>query len=329
MDILSNIWKKKWYILGAEVLCIILYGLYLLVNYSGISSSFTGDELSVRKTTGEVTQSNYFDKSFGDESIIVSPNIQLDKGVYVFTVNYTATEYVKAGIAYVMPRDNKKIIFEVPLSSTKEKITYQFVADEACQVYSYARLTGDAGEDTYAIIDSVEVVQKNISVIREIAILAAFFFLLNAFLVFCLYYKRLSSNKEKIIAIGLLLLTFVINIPLYQELVVDCIDLPFHLMRIEGLYEGLMGGQFPVKLQPGWLNGYGYAVSVFYGDILLYFPAFLRVLGFTLSEVFKAYAFCINIATVLVAYYCFQNIFNIMIIRKFRNKTIYDTERKI
>ena len=46
-------------------------------------------------------------------------------------------------------------------------------------------------------------------------------------------------------------------------------DLGFHLMRIEGIAEGLENGVFPVKMQGLWMEGYGYPVSVYYGDFLL------------------------------------------------------------
>ena len=66
--------------------------------------------------------------------------------------------------------------------------------------------------------------------------------------------------------------------------------------------------QFPVRIQPGWLDGYGYVVSVFYGDIFMYFPAFLRVVGFSLEEAYKTYLGIVNIATVFISFYAFKKI---------------------
>mgnify|MGYP001132233632 FL=1 len=85
-------------------------------------------------------------------------------------------------------------------------------------------------------------------------------------------------------------------------------DLVFHLQRIEGLYRGLLAGQFPVKIQPEWLNGYGYASSVFYGDIFLYFPAVLRIVGFTLQDAYKCYSEVVHIANVFISFYAFKKI---------------------
>lgn len=86
-------------------------------------------------------------------------------------------------------------------------------------------------------------------------------------------------------------------------------DMFFHLMRIEGLSEGILSGQFPVRIQPGWYNGYGYACSVFYGDILLLFPALLHMAGVPLQAAYKIYIIAANIATFFVAFYSFKGIF--------------------
>ncbi|MDD4849231.1 MAG: hypothetical protein PHO10_00875 [Gemmiger sp.] len=86
-------------------------------------------------------------------------------------------------------------------------------------------------------------------------------------------------------------------------------DLTFHLNRIEGLAQGLAAGQFPVFIQPHWFGGQGYPVSVFYGDILLYFPALLRAVGLPLHSAYHAYLIAINLGTVAVAWWAFRHIF--------------------
>jgi len=85
-------------------------------------------------------------------------------------------------------------------------------------------------------------------------------------------------------------------------------DIVYHLFRIEGLREGLAAGQFPVKVQPLWMNGYGYASSVFYGDILLLLPALMRMIGFTVTTSYGAYVIFINFLTALFAYFAFKKI---------------------
>ena len=50
------------------------------------------------------------------------------------------------------------------------------------------------------------------------------------------------------------------------------------------------------------MEGYGYPISVYYGDILLYIPALLRLMGFSVTQCFKFYILMINIGTVVCSY---------------------------
>ena len=85
-------------------------------------------------------------------------------------------------------------------------------------------------------------------------------------------------------------------------------DLNFHLMRIEGLKDGLLSGAFPVKIQPTWCNNNGYAVGIFYGDLFLYIPAMFRILGVPSNTAYKLYLFLINILTVIISYISFKKL---------------------
>ncbi|WP_026526199.1 glycosyltransferase family 39 protein [Butyrivibrio sp. VCD2006] len=85
-------------------------------------------------------------------------------------------------------------------------------------------------------------------------------------------------------------------------------DLPFHLRRIAGITEGLKFGEFPVKMQHYWFNNYGYPVGVMYGDVLLYIPAVLHLLGMPLWMAYMWYFVLIQLVTALTAYLCFKYI---------------------
>lgn len=115
------------------------------------------------------------------------------------------------------------------------------------------------------------------------------------------------KNKKSI----LLYIIFIIaaSIPLMNDFLIRGHDIYFHLMRIEGLAQGMQNGQFPVKIQPVWYDDYGYAVSVFYGDLFVYLAAFLRLFGFSLQNAYKGYLVFCNIATISIAGYSFGKIF--------------------
>ncbi len=85
-------------------------------------------------------------------------------------------------------------------------------------------------------------------------------------------------------------------------------DLEFHLLQIEGIFNGLKAGMFPVRIQPSWIAGYGYPLSVCYGDLFLYFPALLRFIGFSLTDVYKAFVFGITCLTAVLSYRAFLRV---------------------
>lgn len=86
-------------------------------------------------------------------------------------------------------------------------------------------------------------------------------------------------------------------------------DLLFHLQRIEGIRQDVSFRNLPVRMQSGWMNGYGYPVSILYGDIFLYIGAVFRKLGFSVMTSFRLFMLIVNTATVVIAYFSFR-VFN-------------------
>lgn len=118
-----------------------------------------------------------------------------------------------------------------------------------------------------------------------------------------------DKMKNKKYTICYLVIILIASIPLFNSYLIRGHDIYFHLMRIEGLAQGLKAGEFPVRIQPAWYDGYGYAVSVFYSDLFLYPAAFLRLLGISLQDTYKVYVVLCNIATALISGYSFGRIF--------------------
>lgn len=116
-------------------------------------------------------------------------------------------------------------------------------------------------------------------------------------------------REKKTVILAVLLIGCISSLPLFTNyLPQDTDDMTFHLMRIEGIAQGIREGQFPVKMQPLWVLDHSYPVSVMYGDLFLYIPAVLRLLGFPLQTVFKIYTFLVNMGTAAVAYYCAKKV---------------------
>lgn len=124
------------------------------------------------------------------------------------------------------------------------------------------------------------------------------------------YVFYLADRSKRSILLGLTAIFLISCYPLTTDYLMAGHDLPFHLMRIEGLYHGLAQGIFPVKIHPVWARDYGYAVGIFYGDLFLYIPALLRLLGFSVQTALKLFVAFINLGTVLSAYFCFRKLFS-------------------
>ena len=99
------------------------------------------------------------------------------------------------------------------------------------------------------------------------------------------------------------------SIPFLSGLSVLAGDLVYHLSRIEGVKDGLLSGQIPVRIEPKWLYDHGYASGVFYCDLFLIFPALLRMAGFPVTMSYNAYCILVNVATAWISYECFRRIF--------------------
>ena len=128
----------------------------------------------------------------------------------------------------------------------------------------------------------------------------------SALMTFYYYDKAYSVAKEKKhVFFCLSVISLIVSIPFLCGYNLTGADHIYHLHRIEGVKDGLLGGQFPVRLEPKWLYDHGYADAIFYCNTFLYFPAILRLLGFTVTAAYNAYCILMNIATVWISYYCF------------------------
>lgn len=114
-----------------------------------------------------------------------------------------------------------------------------------------------------------------------------------------------SRSEQKGIAVVLALAVLLATAPALMAHTIPGHDAAFHTLRLEGLVCGWQDGYFPVRIQPGWVYGHGYGVSVYYNDLFLTIPAALMWLGFTLTTAYAVYILLVNIATVWIAYICF------------------------
>ncbi len=97
------------------------------------------------------------------------------------------------------------------------------------------------------------------------------------------------------------------SFPLLSESFVYGHDTAFHMMRIEGIKDALLSGQFPAMIYPNAAYGHGY-LGALYPSLFLYVPAVLRLLGISALNAYRTAFFLINVFSYITAYICGKRI---------------------
>lgn len=303
----NKLYKRRYLIiLGIEMLMIVI-AIFLYRGKETTSVYFSQEDLIYN--TGE--QGFWIDTA-STEKKIVTPEFVLPRGMYTITIRYEGKGYAVLNVNYVDGRLNSNVSGNMQTIYANEKqcdfkVHY---SDRPMQVYG--RMRGDAGSGDYLLIREITIEESPIAFRNFMFQLVLIFMGANLVVWMLVNCKKWNVDKEnKFVIKSLIIVTLFASIPLMVDYLPSSNhDLSFHLMRIEGLKAGLQSGMFPVKIQPNWMNGHGYATSVFYGDIFLYIPAVLRLFGVSIQASYQFYVLLVNVATVLVSYWCFSKMSN-------------------
>ena len=295
-------------ILLCQLILLMLYTAYAAASYSDYDTGFGENDMQLLTERGE-EPGFYLDTTFEGVQAVVTPAFVLDRGIYHISGSYQGEGINRAGLLYDGLDGEAALVEEneFVLNTRDQSFSYRFRLDREAAVRFKLRLTQDAGEGDYVLLSGVHVVRSKLTVVYQVFCLGCLFVLLDAAGLYYAYCKKCGPERRCVMYV-LAACSFLIGLPIYQKGTVYAADLTFHLQRIEGIYEGLLAGQFPVRIQPGWLDGNGYAVSIFYSDLFLYFPALLRMVGVTVQDAFGIYMECVNIATVYTAFWAFRKI---------------------
>ena len=253
----------------------------------------------------------YIDSSEeGKEDFVVTPPVDLKFGMYKIVYHYWASG---ENHSYIFQSDNMDFRewlgnYNKNLPIDKKIYTANLWLSRAMPNFEVQFSFGGGG---YFFISQVEIIENRNWVIGAGGLLLIIFLCVDSLFIFSDRIRKRVKEKEwknRVFALSLIIIFS--SLPLCNYYLFRGHDLYFHLMRIEGVKEGLLSGQFPVRMQPPWSNGYGYGVSLFYGDILLYFPAFLRILGMGVQTSYKCFILFINILSAVISYYCFKRMFH-------------------
>ncbi len=270
------------------------------------------DALSMtRGIYSEYWEGIWIDGTFGYEengNFTYGPYLPLSAGIYDITLRYYADTSGNTCNAFAA---------DIPYGALKEDAIFLAPGEDtvtfriwlSADIDNFELQTDYCGTGTFVVKGFTVEECPQAGLFRAFKLLWVFLLLNGAALLWLLWKKNVlteAQGKRLLIFAAIILAA---SVPLGADYVMQGHDIRFHLMRIEGLQEGLVSGQFPVRIQPYWLNGYGYAASVFYGDLFLYFPALLRIVGLTVQGAYNTFLFFVNAATCLLAYWSFKKIF--------------------
>ncbi|MBP3736062.1 MAG: hypothetical protein J6I56_03500, partial [Lachnospiraceae bacterium] len=244
----------------------------------------------------------------GEEAAGEGVTLPLRAGTYALEVTYEAEDYAvlqvllsdaagasigeRGASVIILPynRDSQRVKFCVPKNGLSARI-----------------LCSEATEDTELRVHglSLDYLRKESALYGALRAGGAALGIAAAILL-ALYLIR-QKNRETVLVVAVLAgITMLSCRPLLLDYLPGGHDITFHLYRIAGIAQGLRDGAFPVRMQSIWWNGYGYPVGIFYGDLLLYIPAILHLLGVPLYRAYQVFVLFVNACTALLSYTCFR-----------------------
>lgn len=230
----------------------------------------------------------------------------LEKGVYKIVIKYH-TDLDVADVVNIISTNTPEVIQSNTtfLYQGLNEFSYYFWVDRKCDDVQVKITKADGSQ---LVVNQVAVCKTKLGTARTliwvwvVLVLGGFVLLVNQ----PMLRKGFELRKKVAVSVILIAIALVSSIPMFKEGILTGVDVGFHLLRIEGVKDALTIGQFPVRIQPNWLQGHGYANGLFYSDLFLIVPAIFRLCGYTVTESYKIYQFLINLMTSFIACYSFS-----------------------
>lgn len=310
----SWVMKEKFQSWGLLLILFFQIGILAYVFIAGYAREKLTMDISYLDFTGTTIPDDrggwYCDATFPlpeDGLFEYSLDIMLEKGTYDITIYYEANTDSHYCLTTASTKDFWGLSSDTIKLSPKNTATTCAVALR--EDVDDFRLEAYYGGTGYLIVKGVTITQTRADVRSHIAVLTTLFIMLDlGWLAVRKGWMKKATEKQLALGASLVAVILLSSYPLFSGYIMRSHDIGFHMLRIDEIAEGLRSGQFPVKIQPNWLEGYGYPVSVYYPDLFLYFPGILRLIGFSATFSYHALLLICNAATVLIAYGCFRRI---------------------
>jgi hypothetical protein len=284
--------------------------------------SYGAGDMMVEKAMQSAAAGHRVDKTYqGTDRAVITPKMSLDNGIYRVVIRYDSDnpyyDFYDDNHIYSLAMDvEDQARYSVDsdqneLPGYENTISYTFYVHEHSTDVSIHNVLVDGVSD-YLDVNGVQVTYLNQKTAVYYFLRVIFWILVLDLFILFVFLRREATGRwlrERGTVLSVMAgILFLSEIPMMLDFIFSSHDLYFHSYRIQQLAQGMEYGMFPVKIQPGWMNGYGYATGVFYGDLLLYIPAFLNIAGFPLHFCYKFYVLMINCLTIAVSYFAFRKI---------------------
>ncbi len=304
----DNLFKKVFIVL-IVIECVAIFGR--LAAYANCDkTAVTFDMHSMICLAGEYISDDVFQIDSGENGVVLqSVPLQLDKGVYRIQLAFDADS--EAAIEVKDLQNGYRSIEGNAISlHSRERSNstgFTFYLHQASDDVVIQLIYGGEG---LLRIDRLELVHTG----QEYTTWALLLVLLSICIdisiwVIAKYYRGKICSEQVKIGFGMVSIVFFASYPLLMYGITYQDDLYFHLTRIQGILDAWKSGQFPARMQPNWLNGMGYPVSVMYGDLLLWPVTIIYAATGNIVLSLKWYVFFINVVTEIVTYDCLKKMF--------------------
>ena len=300
----------------ALVIEILLLGIIILVKLLPPLESYTVPVMSGTPDIGEIyDEGGYytFDQDEDarralelDDYIPFHISMPVKAGSYTVVVDYKSSSY--SNLRLFSSSDQYAVqCDDFMLYENKEQLTSNIIVKYDVSDMDFCVKYGGYG---WFDIRGITLQENHRDVLPLVLKLIALFLFIDFLIILNKRNITFAESKKLRVCFALISFALIASLPMFVGFLPTMDDIGFSTVRIEGIKDAILEGQIPAIVVPNSLMGYGYADPVFYPNILLYFPAIMRVIGFTFMESYKTFIFLIHLLTAGIAYYTVRRTFH-------------------
>ena len=270
----------------------------------------------------------YFDMPHGEEveegkKVFFNIPMEVKKGSYTLRVGYRSTS-TASSISVTSKESPWAVKCDyVSLTHKPEELPGEFNMNYGLGylpgfVNSEMYITRDVNDlDVFVVysgyqdfhVESVELI-GNRTFIKTIFLAFVMILAIVDMLIICFINRKEWGIEGLLCEIGIIsTIAMLASVPLLFKMGLSFDDGDFLYGRFNGIADGLRDGQFPVRIHPNTLKGFGYGVSYFYPELFLYPFGILRLIGYSLRFVYYAMILCMNFSTAGISYFSVKRVF--------------------